>query len=326
MKDLTILFLAKYAPQKIGEFTSEKLYDFLYAEYHEDIYKIIKQHFPNTISATDPEYLFSNSKFDFVFSLLNRMEFRNSEVFISAICEHLHLPYLGATPNIRSIAEDKHLAKIFAEHLKIATAEWFILNYNENFITTQVPFPVFIKPRYGASSKWISDSSICSNFNEANNQIKILQQNGLDVLIERYIKGENYTVGILNNFGNTFILPPIKEESDNKVITYEEKRKIIPGLKRTVCEDKVLAKKLQDLSKIYFQSLKPMDYARFDFIVDNNDINFIEFNLCCNLGRASAITIASKAIGITYESLIENVLFSSLYRNNLSQSVNLYKF
>ena len=48
---------------------------------------------------------------DFVISLYNRFPVRNSEIFISSLCEYYHIPYLGATPNIRAIAEDKHIAK-----------------------------------------------------------------------------------------------------------------------------------------------------------------------------------------------------------------------
>lgn len=39
------------------------------------------------------------------------MPFRNSEIFISSVAEYYKIAYLGARPNIRALAEDKHLSK-----------------------------------------------------------------------------------------------------------------------------------------------------------------------------------------------------------------------
>ena len=58
-----------------------------------------------------------------------------------------------------------------------------------------------------------------------------------------------------------------------------------------------------------------------DYIIDSNgEPYFIEFNVCCNLGKHAAINMAAQNIGITYSELINNILYSSLYRQDLIDS------
>lgn len=326
-KDLKILFLAKYAPSYLDEFVSKKPEDLVYAQYHQSIWSIIKKNFPNTVSLTTPDAFLKQSKnFDYVFTLMNRMNFRNSEVFVSSVCEYLQVPYLGATPNIRAVAEDKHIAKVHAKHLGIQTPEWIVLNRNALIPKIHLRLPVFVKPRYGATSIDIDDSSICRNNYKLKEKIVQMQSRGNDLIIENYIEGEIYTVGVLNNFNKTLALPPVHEFSKNKTISYKEKRFIEEGLTRVVCSDNQLAKWLKTISLKYFSSLNPIDYARFDYIVNDEGIHFIEFNLCCNLGELSAISLAAKSIHIKHDALIHNILFSSLQRQNLVDCRKIYEF
>lgn len=45
-----------------------------------------------------------------------------------------------------------------------------------------------------------------------------------------------------------------------------------------------------------FSLTQPLDYTRFDYIVDNQGIPyFLEFNVCCNLGEHSTISQSANA-------------------------------
>lgn len=306
-----------------------KTYFILYTQYHQDIYNVLKNDFDVTSGTCPDELIQNHEKYDYVFSLLNKMTFRNSEIFVSALCEYYKLPYLGAAPNIRAIAEDKHIAKLQAEKLHISTSPWIILNYNEKISLPPFDGPYFIKPRYGATSSDIDDSCICYTYEKLNEKIKIFQQKQIDVIIEKYIKGTTCTVGILNNFNNPYTLSVIQEKgkSDYGITTYNEKRKIEFGLNRTILHSKT-ADKIKDITKNYFNSLKPIDYARFDYIIEEstNEIYFIEFNLCCNLGKASALSIGAGDLSIQYNQLIKNIIYSSMARQGLLDICDIYKF
>lgn len=233
---LKVLFLAKFAPENGADYplaTEES--DGIYAQYHYDIYQILKSSFPNLTCANSVEPLLDKSnKYDYVFSLLNRAPYRNSEIFVSALLEYLKIPYLGATPNIRALAEDKHLAKMVAVYSGIKTPNWITIDSNASISNTE-PFvgPFFVKPRFGASSSFIDESSIIYSWEQAKAKIKELQNHNLDVIVEEFVNGTYYSLPILFNENVPIFLPAVKEESTLKgnVVTYRQKRKLEAGLR-----------------------------------------------------------------------------------------------
>lgn len=323
LKDIKVLFLAHYAPKNINDLVPTNIADTVYAEYHHRIYKEILDIFPKTISTNDVSILLrSDLDVDYIFSLYNRMPFKNSEIFISSIAEYLKIPYLGATPNIRALAEDKHLAKMMASHLHIPTPQWQIYNIGDDKRKPNFRPPYFVKPRFGASSKYISEDSSCTSWDQAIERISFLHKNNTDAILEEQIDGIYHTSPVLNNFGDFMFLPCISQNSTHKcgIVTYEQKRKIETGLTRTVLSDINLTKRIQSYSKTMFSLIQPLDYTRFDYIVDKNGTPyFLEFNVCCNLGEHSTISQSAKSLNITYKQLIENIIYSSLYRNNIIQ-------
>ncbi len=65
-----------------------------------------------TLSETH-EILFNPpKKIDFVFPLLNRAGFLNSEMLAPLLCEKTGLAYLGANPILRGLSDDKHLTAL----------------------------------------------------------------------------------------------------------------------------------------------------------------------------------------------------------------------
>lgn len=320
-KDIKLLFLAKYAPKSINSPIPNDIHDTVYAQYHHDIYKILYDEFETIVSMSDiNEYVNKKPYVDFVFSLYNRMPFRNSEIFVSSLSEYYKIPYLGATPNVRAIAEDKHLAKLTALYAGIPTTRWSVCNVGDNFPAISFDGPYFVKPRFGATSIGINNMSFCLDIDSVHERINYFHSKNLDVIIEQYIEGTSVTVPILNNFNNTLVLPYIIERStlEHNIITYEQKRKIKTGLSRVVNTDNNMQDIINKYALKFWEYIQPLDYTRIDFIIDkNNKPYFIEFNICCNLGKHAAINLAANAKNISYEALINNITYSSLYRQNL---------
>lgn len=321
-KNIRILYLAHYAPATLDAPIPVGIKDLVYAKYHFKVFQTLKSTFPLAVSSSDPSIMLSKELFvDYIFSLYNRMPFRNSEVFISSVAEYHNIPYLGARPNIRALAEDKHLAKMMAKYAGVETPDW--KTYDVGTALKEPPFepPYFCKPRFGAASVGIDPSSACASWSSAQNKIRELHTLGMDVIVERQIKGVYHTSPVLNNFGAYMYLPCIAQHSDLEggIVTYEQKRKIAPGLTREIVEDKSLQSQLQEASKKMFPLLQPLDYTRFDYIVENcsGTPYFLEFNVCCNLGEHSTVSQAAKHLGIGYEELIGNITYSSLYRSGL---------
>lgn len=321
-ENLRILFLAHYAPDSITSPIPSGIKDVSYAQYHLRVFQVLKKLFPQAISSRNPEIMLQeNIDVDYIFSLYNRMPFRNSEVFVSAVAEYHKIPYLGAPPNIRALAEDKHLAKMMAQYAQVDTPAWKVYNISGSLQPPDLDPPYFCKPRFGAASVGITEASVCNSWNSAKNQILDLHNQGLDVILEKQIIGIYHTSPVLNNFGNNLFLPCIEQRSTLKdgIVTYEQKRKIAPGLSRTVINDEALQNRMKTASQRMYALVQPLDYTRFDYIVETNTgiPYFLEFNVCCNLGEHSTVSQAARHLGIQYEDLIANIAYSSLYNHGI---------
>ena len=324
---ISILYLAKYAPDFLDQEIPKNINDVVYAEYHKKIYEILRKNFDMVISSRDPGKLLNlDNSVDYIFSLYNKFDIRNSEIFVSALSEYHKIPYLGATPNIRALAEDKHLAKMLAKHAGIPTAKWQVYNVHDPLIAPNFEPPFFVKPRFGAASVGIDESSICDSWFEATEKIKKFYKEETDVILEQQLKGIYYTCPVLNNFDSPIFLTPIKETSilKDNVVTYEQKRKITGGLDRVISFDKDINQAMLSYSKKIFSLVQPLDYTRFDFIVDDlGTPYFLEFNVCCNLGEKSTVAQSALHSNISYEDLLLNIVYSSLFRQNvISETFN----
>lgn len=321
-KEIKLLFLAHYAPEHLDTPLPVNVKDIVYAEYHHKVFRVLKEMFPKTYSSNSPSIMLQDCiAADYIFSLYNRMPFQNSEVFVSAVAEYHGIPYLGARPNIRALAEDKHLAKMMAQYAGVATPAWKVYNVGDTISAPDFAPPYFCKPRFGAASMGIDEASACPSWATAQMKIATLHHSGLDVILEEQILGTYHTSPVLNNFGKHLFLPCIAQYSSFKdgIVTYEQKRKIEPGLTRVVLADQMLQKQLQNASKLMYGLVQPLDYTRFDYIVDRRTgiPYFLEFNVCCNLSQYSTISQAANHVGIGYEALLANITYSSLYRNRL---------
>lgn len=321
-ENINMLYLAHYAPDENGKCHEFDTLHKVYADYHQKIYDILSNNCSNVKTSNNPQIILNiPDGINYIFSLYNRMPFRNSEIFISSVAEYYKIAYLGARPNIRALAEDKHLSKMMAVYANVTTPKWEIYSISDKIKEPSFKGPYFIKPRFGAASKYIDENSICDTWSDAISRIEYLYAQQQDVIVEQFIDGIYYTSPVLNNFNNFLFLPCIQEISKLKgnIVTYRQKRKVDGGLYREVVDDYSLNTKVQYYSKKMFKLIQPLDYTRFDYIVSkkNNIPYFIEFNVCCNLGEHSTLSQAAKSLGYTYEETILNILASSLYRSGL---------
>lgn len=323
LKEIKIAYIAKYAPSiKNPKMIQTNFEEIVYSQYHYDVFRTLSSLCPNIVTTSDPNFIISNhNDIDYVFSLLNRASYRNSEIFLSSLLEYYKIPYLGAQPNVRALAEDKQLAKMMSKYCDIKTPNWITFNV-EAKISSSAPFdgPYFVKPRFGASSLFINEESICNTWNQVKKRVEYLHSQKLDVIVEEFINGVFYSSPVYFDNLKPVFLPPVCEHSNLKgnVVTYEQKRKVADGLFRTIESNNELNERIISCSKKMLNFIYPIDYVRFDYMVTKSmDIYFLEFNVCCNLGKQSAFVLSANSVNKTQEELVEKILINSLKRQGL---------
>ena len=256
------------------------------------------------------------ARVDLVFSLMNRMPMNNPEVLVASLCEMVGLPCVGARPNIRALAEDKWLSKhaVRAAGLPVADGAVF-RTLGDLVLPPAFAGPYFVKNRFGAASEGIAEDAIQGDWAGAARIAARLLERGMEVLVERFAPGLDITVPVLGG-ARPIMLGVVRPGSDRAggIITEDLKRDdplgyclFDAGLAQAALRADVAA--LWDLAG-------PMDYCRLDYRFDPQTGRrvFLEFNICCHIGRSGAICLAAAEWGLSQADVLGHVVEFSLRR------------
>lgn len=109
-------------------------------------------------------------------------------------------------------------------------------------------------------------------------------------------------------------------------MTYSQKRFAQKGMKRYISDNESINKQLEYLAQKYFEEMQPCDYARIDFILEENSLTpyFLEVNVLMNLGiHGGFVESFLHSHFQTYEDLINHIVklgLSKIDNNNLASN------
>ncbi|ARN56966.1 D-alanine--D-alanine ligase family protein [Sedimentisphaera salicampi] len=131
-------------------------------------------------------------------------------------------------------------------------------------------------------------------------------------LIESYVQGDEFTVGIAA--GN--ILPSIKIQPHTGF--YDFNAKYISDQTGFLfgAADEELEEKMQQISEKAFNLLECRDLARVDFMIDNGNPLLIEVNTIPGFTSHSLLPAAAEHIGISQPELCSQIIHSALSRSS----------
>lgn len=250
---------------------------------------------------------------DVVFPVIHGEEGEGGELqrFLTKIGK----PYVGGSAKGYKEGWFKIPFKKFCNKGKIVTAPWKIVKGESDIIN--FGFPCVLKTSNGGSSKEVIMLHSIEHLKRKPTQKLLASQNPL--MVEKYLKGTEVTVGILNNKALPImeIVPPEGEWFDFKN-KYSGKAVEIPHAPSL---DEQTKKLLQDISLKIHKSLNLGHYSRIDFIVTNSCYHLgggkliphaLEVNTIPGLTSQSLFPKAAKAAGITFNELIQKMVTMSL--------------
>lgn len=312
---IRLLFIAKHA---LGDGSRDTV-DGDHAVYHREVRDTLEAMGLNVTAANSPEILFTKPEVDFVFSLLNRGGYLNSELLMPTLCSRLGIPYLGATPILRGLSDDKHLMKMAARARGVPTAPSAIFRRGAPVVqfTDWTAERFVIKPNASSASWGVSAQSDWNGVKEA---VKALHEEGHDALVEPFLSGIDVELPVIGA-RKAQMLPLMRFDHDTEVLrTYAEKRGFEASEAKLVQEtDPAFIAKVQGLTQQLLPELWPFDYGRFEFRLNpaTGEINFLEVNLQCNLWSQRVIGKAAVLAGWTYPELLETILAGSMARQGV---------
>lgn len=315
---IRIMFMAKHALWGGGMHPE----DGNHAIYHHEVRTTLEGLDLNLRVENSYDVLFTYPDVDFVFPLLNRGGFVNSEMLIPLLCNMHRIPYVGAIPFVRGLGDDKSGSKLVCDHAGVPTAPWFCYRRGAPVQETDCPKAErwVIKPNASSASWGISDAT---DWAGVANAVADMHGQGHDAIVEPYLDGYDVQVAFIS-MGDPVMLPMLiyEREDTQKLWTYYEKRDLVANTEKSTLkqfEEPEFAPKIADYAKKVAREFQPFDYGRIEFRLDRNtgDINFIEINLNCNLWSEKVMAKAAAIAGFNHADLLETILADSLRRNGL---------
>jgi D-alanine-D-alanine ligase len=291
-----------------------------------------KYHQVIPIESDEQAYLrLQQEKPDLVFNIAERLFGPNRESHIPTICEVLNIPYTGSDPLTLGICLVKSRAKEILSYHRIPSPKFWVIEV-EKEIPSDMVFPVIVKPLYEGSSKGIKDSSVVSSLDELKIRVaeirKLYEQ---AAIVEEFLSGREFTVGVLGNYPDLEILPIVEIDHSQlpagarPIYSYEAKwvwDTPDKPLEIFKCPAEISGKLKRKIENVVRQTccvLRIKDWARIDVRLDESGKpNILEINplpgILPNPEDNSCLPKAARAAGYTYDQLINRVVFEACKR------------
>ncbi len=220
--------------------------------------------------------------------------FRNDaalEAHVAALLEMLGIPYSGNGPAALALCYDKSLVRAAAQSVGVPVPDEILLGGNDSL--PEIPLPAFIKPNRGDGSVGITTRSLVHDRAAAEAYVAELQDSlpGTSILVQEFLSGDEYGVGVIGNPGDGFESLPVLEV-DYSALDPGLPRLLDYGSKtdpespywtdvryREARLDATTQAQMRAHCAALFARLGLRDYARFDFRADaQGAIKLMEVN------------------------------------------------
>lgn len=224
---------------------------------------------------------------------------------IQAAFDLMGIKYTGTDYTSSALAMDKAISKEIFAYYHIPTPSGIHLKKGETYDWDK--YPCVVKVCNGGSSVGVS---IVNTAGEMEHALKDAFTYGDDVVIEQFIKGREFSIGVIDGKA----LPII--EIAPLVGFYDYKNKYQAGSTVETCPallDETITSKMQKIAEDVFTALRLKTYARMDFILSENDEIFcLEANTLPGMTPTSLLPQEAKVLGMDFEALCEKIIEISL--------------
>lgn len=221
---------------------------------------------------------------------------------IQACFELMGIPYTGTDFVSSAMAMDKGITKDIFKAWNIPAPKGITLKKGETE-TEKVPFPCIVKACCGGSSVGVCIARNDKEYEDAKTEAFKYDN---EVVIEQYIDGREFSVGVMDGRA----LPIIEIAPKNGFYDYKNKYQAgstVETCPAELAEDK--AKEMQAVAERVFKALRLKNYARMDFMMSREgEIFCLEANTLPGMTPTSLLPQEAAAIGKNFEELCEEIL------------------
>jgi D-alanine-D-alanine ligase len=264
--------------------------------------------------------LVQGDRWDLVFNIAEGQRGFGREAQVPALLDAFEIPYTFSDPLVLSVTLHKGVTKRIVRDLGIPTPYFVVVESLSDVAGIDHPFPLFMKPVAEGTSKGISKTSKVWNRTELLSGCrKLLERFRQPVLVEAFLPGREFTVGIIGtgsdatSLGAAEIL--LQPDAEPEIYSFANKENYKTRVRYRLADDLVAAT-ATGMALSAWKGLGCRDGGRVDFRCDGEGrVNFLEVNPLAGLHpEHSDLVILSRMKGIPYTALIESIVASAVQR------------
>lgn len=251
------------------------------------------------------------------------------ELHLPALLELLGVPYSGAPPACITLCYDKAIVRAVAIGLGIPVPEEQFVPADRVREVLPLGYPALIKPNQADGSVGLTKDALVESDGEARRYLDGLADSlpGRDVLIQEYLPGPEYGIGVIGNPADGLrVLPPLHVDFSAlapelpPLLSFESKA--IPDspywtdirFVQATLDDGTLGR-LSNHTRLLFGRLGLRDYGRFDFRTDAaGTIKLMEVNPNPAWAHDGKLAFMASFAGIDHSELLGLILATAQTR------------
>ncbi|WP_439741306.1 D-alanine--D-alanine ligase [Bacillus pseudomycoides] len=227
---------------------------------------------------------------------------------IQGTLETLCVPYTGSVMLSSGICMDKNMSKKMIRYEGIQTPDWIHLSNTEELQLDEIDkmgYPLVVKPNSGGSSVGVK---IVYDKDSLFSSLEDVFKWDSEIVIEKYIKGEEITCSILDGK----LLPIISIQHTAEFFDYHAKYDDIATIEEVVELPATTYERVAEAAMTCYRALKCSVYARVDIIIKDGIPYVMEVNTLPGMTKNSLLPKSAHAAGISYSKLLDMIIETSL--------------
>jgi D-alanine-D-alanine ligase len=265
--------------------------------------------------------LVAGDRWDLVFNICEGMHGIGREAQVPALLDAYRIPYVFSDTLACALTLHKGMTKDVVRAAGVATPDYAIVQELSDIKNISLAFPLFAKPIAEGTGKGIDGNSKIADAAQLRRECKrLLKEYRQPVLVERFLPGREFTVGIVGTGRKALAIATLEIEllagADADVYSYRNKENCEELVHYKLLPAGKLRRDIESLALRAWRSLACRDAGRIDVRLDDHgQVNFIEVNPLAGIHpEHSDLPIMATLIGMDYDTLIRRIMNSAVQR------------
>lgn len=272
---------------------------------------------------------------DLVFNIAEGLEGIAREAHVPALLEAYGIACTFSDPLVMALTLHKGLTKTVVAAREIPTPQFAVIDRPEAIERVDLPFPLFAKPIAEGTGKGVSPASKIKDKAALHTVCRaLLEQYRQPVLVETYLPGREFTVGICGTgeraeaIGTLEILLLQGAEANAYSYVNKERCEELVEYRLVMANDDLQVAAAQRVALAAWRALDCRDAGRVDLRCDAAGApNFMEVNPLAGMHpQHSDLPILASKIGMSYLELVGRIVASASERVQAAQQSKARRF